>query len=86
MYVITTSASGWLKDLHTEIRIEFDDDAKDEAIRCSKPGESMLEQCCWRLIHNRMDEVQGEAVTFTVSRADVVELIWQSQQANGLSN
>jgi hypothetical protein len=82
VYVITTTSTDYL----TAIRIEFDDDAKEEAVRSSKLGESMLERCCWRLIYNRRDEVSGDSVTFSVSRKDVIELIWQLREVDGQMN
>jgi hypothetical protein len=73
LYVITTTTT----DDKTAIRIEFDDDARQEAIRASRPGESMLERCCWRLIYNRDEEIEqakDDSVTLRVDRSEASEL------------
>ena len=75
MYVITTNTSGWVKGSNTDIRVEFEDDAKAEAEIWSGPGENMLEKCVWRLLHERWIEVQGASVTFRLNRQGVSGLI-----------
>ena len=85
MYVITTTTT----DYKTAIRVEFDDDAKQEAVRASRPGENMLERCCWRLIYNRDEQVKQakeDSVTLTVDRLEVLELIWQLREVDGQLN
>ena len=82
MYVVSTNTGGWVEGTNTEIRIEFEDDAKAEADRWSGPAENMLEKCTWRVISERWDEVTGDSVTFRLSRPDVLGLIERLRQAN----
>ena len=85
MYVVTTNASGWIEGSNTNIRVEFEDDAKAEAEKWSGPGENMLEKCVWRLLYERRHEVQGALVSFRLSRQEVLELIERLRIANSES-
>ena len=85
MDVITTTTT----DYKTAIRIEFDDDAKQEAVRAPRPGENMLERCCWRPIYNRDEEIEqakDDSATLRVDRSEVLELIWQLREVDGQLN
>ena len=82
MYVVSTNTGGWKKGSKTEIRIEFDDDAKLEAERWSGPAENMIDKCSWRLIYERRDEIEGDSVTFRLSKGDVLGLIEKLRLAN----
>jgi len=85
MYVVTTNTSGWIKDSNTEIRVEFEDDAKAEAESWNGSGENMLEKCVWRLLYERRDEVQGISVSFRLNRQDVLGLVERLRIANSES-
>jgi hypothetical protein len=82
MYVVTTNSGSWIQDSNTEIRVEFEDDAKAEADRWSGPGESMVEKCVWRFLYENRDEVHGSSVVFRLSKRDVLELIDRLRIAN----
>jgi hypothetical protein len=82
MYVVTTNTGGWVEGTNTEIRIEFDDDAKAEADKWSGPTKNMLEKCAWRVISERWDEVSGDSITIRLSRFDVLGLIERLRVAN----
>jgi hypothetical protein len=69
----------------TEIRIEFDDDAKSEAEKWNGPGENVLEKCYWRSVFEHIEECIGPSVTFRVSRADIFGLIERLKLANSES-
>ena len=85
MYAMTTNTSGWIEGSNTEIRVEFEDDAKAEAERWSGPGENMLEKCVWRLLYERRDEVQGASVRFRLSKQEVLGLVERLRIANSES-
>ena len=82
MYVVTTNTSGWIKGSNTEIRVEFEDDAKAEAERWNGPGENILEKCVWRLLYERRDEVQGTSVSFRLNKQEVLGLVERLRIAN----
>jgi len=82
MYVVTTNTGGWVEGTNTEIRIEFDDDAKAEADKWSGPSENMLEKCAWRVISERWDGVSGDSITIRLGRSDVLGLIERLRVAN----
>jgi hypothetical protein len=82
VYVITTNTGGWIEGSNTDVRVEFEDDAKVEAELWSGPGENMLEKCVWRLLFERRGEVCGNSVTFTLGRRDVLGLIDRLRAAN----
>jgi len=85
MYAVTTNTSGWIEGSNTEIRVEFEDDAKAEAERWSGPGENMLEKCVWRLLYERRDEVQDASVRFRLSKQEVLGLVERLRIANSES-
>jgi hypothetical protein len=82
MYVVTTNKGSWVEGSNTDIRVEFEDDAKAEAEKWSGPGENMLEKCVWRLLYERRDDVRGTAVSFRLNRQDVLGLIERLRIAN----
>ena len=82
MHVVTTNTGGWIQGSNTEIRVEFEDDAKSEADRWSGPGENMLEKCVWRFISEMRDEVHGPSVVFRLGKSDVLGLIERIRIAN----
>ena len=82
MHVVTTNTSGWIEGSNTEIRVEFEDEAKAEAERWSGPGENMVEKCFWRLVHERWEEVKGTTVSFRVDKQDVLGLVQRLRLAN----
>jgi hypothetical protein len=82
MYVLSSTMEHPEDGSATEIRIEFDDDAKAEAERGSGPGENMLEKCYWRSIYEHVDECRGPSVTFRLRQADVRGLIERLRIAN----
>ena len=82
MYVVTTKTSDWKKGPNTEIRVEFEDDAKAEVDIWSGPGEKMLEKCVWRFLYEHLDDLEGASVTFRLSRQDVLGLIERLRIAN----
>ena len=85
MYIVTTNTSAWIDGSNTEIRVEFEDDAKAEAERWSGPGENMLEKCVWRLLFERRDEVQGASVSFRLNRQEVLGLVERLRTAKSES-
>jgi len=85
MHIVSTNTSGWIEGSNTEIRVEFEDDAKVEAEKWSGPGQNMLEKCVWRLLHERWEEVRGEQVVFVVSKRDVQGLLKRLRIANSES-
>jgi len=82
MYVVTTNTNGWKKGPNTEIRVEFEDDAKAEADRWSGPGENMLEKCVWRFLREHLDELEGASVVFRLCKQDVLGLVERLRTAN----
>ena len=66
----------------TEVRIEFEDDAKVEAERWNGPGENMVEKCYWRSVYEHIDECTGPFVTFRLKLADIQGLIERLRSAN----
>ena len=82
MYVVTTNTSSWVEGTNTEVRIEFEDDAKAEAEKWNGPGESMLEKCVWRLLYEQRNEIHGVAVSFRLNKRDVMGLIERLRIAN----
>jgi hypothetical protein len=82
MYVITVNTNSWIEGSDTEIRLEFEDDARAEAEKWSGPSENMLEKCFWRLVHERWEEVRGASVRFKISRLDVLGLIERLRLVN----
>jgi len=85
VYIVTTNTSAWIDGSNTEIRVEFEDDAKAEAERWSGPGENMLEKCVWRLLFERRDEVQGASVSFRLNRQEVLGLVERLRTAKSES-
>jgi len=87
MHVVTTNTGGWIEGSNTEVRVEFEDEAKAEAERWSGPGENMVDGCVWRLLHERWDEVTGASVSFRLNRQDVLGLIdrLKSHDANSMN-
>ena len=57
MYVVTTNTSGWIEGSNTEVRVEFEDEAKAETDKLWRLGENLLEKCVWRFLYERRDEV-----------------------------
>jgi two-component sensor histidine kinase len=82
MHVVTTNTGEWVEGSSTEIRVEFDDEARAETEKWSGSGENMLEKCFWRLVHERWDEVHGPSVEFRLNRRDVLGLIERLRVAN----
>ncbi len=82
MHVVSTNTSRWIEGSNTEIRVEFEDDARAEAEKWNGPGENMLEKCFWRLLSERWNEISGESVRFKVSRDEVLGLIERLRIAN----
>jgi hypothetical protein len=75
MYVITTNTSRCIEGTNTEIRVEFEEDARVEAEKWNGPDESMLSRCFWRLLYERWDEVRGDSVSFRLNKQDVLGLV-----------
>jgi hypothetical protein len=85
MYVLSSTMGHPEDGSTTEIRIEFDDDAKTEAERWSGPGENMLEKCYWRSVYEHIDECHGPSVTFQLKQADIRGLIERLRVASSES-
>ncbi len=82
MYVVTTNTSGWIEGSNTEVRVEFEDEAKAETDKWCGLGENLLEKCVWRFLYERRDEVQGSSVVFKLNKRDVLGLIERLRTAN----
>ncbi len=85
MYVVTTKTSDWKSGPNTDIRVEFEDDAKAEAEKWGGPGENMLEKCVWRFLSEHLDELEGASATFRLRKQDVLGLIERLRIANSES-
>jgi hypothetical protein len=85
MYVVRTNTSRWVEGSNTEVRVEFEDDAKAEAESWNGPGEDMISKCFWRLLHERWEDVHGDSVTFVLSKRDVQGLVERLRFANSES-
>ena len=75
MYLVSVNTGDWVEGSNTEIRVEFDDEAKTDAENGSNPGEKLLDKCFWRLVYERWGEVQGTSVSFKVDRQNLPGLI-----------
>ncbi|MGA2277432.1 MAG: hypothetical protein ABSG00_07500 [Terracidiphilus sp.] len=75
MYLVSVNTGDWVEGSNTEIRVEFDDEAKADAENGSNPGEKLLDKCFWRLVYERWEEVQGASVSFRVDRRVLLGLI-----------
>ncbi|MGD0903574.1 MAG: hypothetical protein ABR924_11605 [Terracidiphilus sp.] len=82
MHVVSTNTGLWIEGSNTEIRVEFEEEAKAEAEKLSGPGEKLLDKCFWRLVHEHWDEVRGASVEFKVDRRDLLGLIERLRLAN----
>ncbi|HEV2134804.1 MAG TPA: hypothetical protein VGR47_11170 [Terracidiphilus sp.] len=82
MYVLSSTMQHPEDGTTTEIRIEFEDDAKLEAERWSGPGENMVEKCYWRSVYEHIDECIGPSVTFRLKLADIQGLIERLRSVN----
>ena len=85
MYVLTTKTSGWKEGPNTDVRVEFEDEAKAEADKWSGPGENMLEKCVWRFLSEHLDDLEGASVTFRLNQQDVLGLVERLRTANSES-
>jgi hypothetical protein len=82
MHTVWINTGEWMKGSNTEVRLEFEDDAKLEAEKWSGPGEKMLDKCFWRFVYENRDKIRGDRVTFRLNKQDVLGLIERLRVAN----